>query len=144
MFQSLRSSLLFECYLLNKVLAILSVYFIHFIHLFCLQHRILAAVERRKTRKVGKQKGCVCECVCTHFCVHAMTAVFCSESDPVNSSANFSIYPLLCVYKSALSHPIHQFPAFHLFNMPPFFYHILSIFQILLEPVEPLAPTALC
>lgn len=31
----------------------------------------------------------MCEGVCTHFCVHAMTALFCSESDPVKSSTNF-------------------------------------------------------
>lgn len=31
----------------------------------------------------------MCEGVCTHLCVHAMTALFCSESDPVKSSTNF-------------------------------------------------------
>lgn len=31
----------------------------------------------------------MCEGVCTHFCVHAMTALFCSESDPVKNSTNF-------------------------------------------------------
>lgn len=32
-------------------------------------------------------------CACLHFSAHAKTAVFSSESDPVNRSANFSIYP---------------------------------------------------
>lgn len=72
--------------------------------------------------------------------MHAMTAVFCSESDPVNSSANFSIYPWLCVYKSALSHPIHQFLAFYLCKIPLSFI-IFSLFQILLETrAPPFAP----
>lgn len=94
--------------------------------------------------KLGKKgmRGCVCcECTCTHFCVHAMTALFCSESDPVNSSANFSIYPLLCVYKSALSHPIHLFQAFHLFNMPPFpFITVSPFFRLFLNQLAHLHP----
>lgn len=88
--------------------------------------------------KVVKGECCVRAYLWTHFREHAMTAIFCSESVPVNSLANFSLYPWLCGYKSALSHIIHHFLGFHLFNTPFLSYStpcsfFLSLFKFLLN-----------
>lgn len=73
--------ILFECQ--GKMLTILSV------HLYsCASLAVLGSAE-----KAIKAFWCVCVSVYGAASVQAGTAVFCSESDPVNSSANFSIYP---------------------------------------------------
>lgn len=64
--------------------------------------QICKVVMQKRLRKRGS--------VYTLLCV---AATFCSESDPVKSPTNFfPIYPRLWVYKSTLSHPIHQPLAF--------------------------------
>lgn len=73
----------------------------------------------------------------THFGTHAMTAVFCSESDPVNSSANFSPF----IPDSAFTNwPCHilfiSSRPFIYSTSPLFLYHILSGFHILPESIR--------
>lgn len=84
-----------------------------------------------------KSMKAMCVCVYTHFGTHAMTAVFCSESDPVNSSANFFPFIPDSAFTNRPCHIlfISSWPFIYS-TSPLFLYHILSGFHILLESIR--------
>lgn len=68
----------------------------------------------------------MCESACTHFCVHVLTALFCSELDPLKSLSNF--FHLSLILSSQIG-PVTSHSSVHcllFIQHPLFLYHILS------------------